>query len=236
MRRVRIMTVLSVLAVVALGGGGAALGARHGKRLCVRYMCRTLAATAQIRVFQATPRHPAIETFQSSFARWLPTGRVTPLGDHFEPEPGPSLGRLALAGQFAAYALVVYGKYNYEGTVWRMVRLNVKTGHREHAEDDRAEGSGSCLGGIDYLSPGITDVAVTPKGTTAWIIGDRPYSPYLRNPTPFPTTYAVCTVPPASRTVTRLATGFMIVPKSLAAILGHLYWIEGSTTRSAVIR
>src|SRR5436190_19272639 len=116
MRRLRTMTVLSLLTIVALGGGGAALGARHRQPLCVRHKCRPLAANAQIRVFQATPRHPAIETFQSSFARWLPTGRVTPLGDHFEPEPGPSLGRLALAGQFAAYALVVYGKYNYEGT------------------------------------------------------------------------------------------------------------------------
>ena len=231
MRRLLIVTTLSLLAVVALGAGGTAVGARHQKPLCVRYKCRTLAATAQIRVFQAARE----ESYVSSFARWLPSGRVTPLGDHFEPESGPSLGRFAIAGQFAAYALVVYGKYNYEGAVWRMVRLNVKTGHRERAEDDRAEGSGACLGGTDHLAPGITDVAVTPKGTTAWVIGDRPYNPYQPNPTPFPTIYTVCAVSPASKEPRVVASSPMIQAKSLAAIPGHVYWTEGSTPRSTAI-
>src|SRR5437899_1436744 len=100
MRRVRTMLVLLALVLVALDGGATALGARHRKPICVRYRCRTLAATAQIRVYQARNRPPARELpVLSSFARWLPTGRVTPLGDGVEVTSITQLRLLALSGR-----------------------------------------------------------------------------------------------------------------------------------------
>jgi hypothetical protein len=238
MRPVKTTPVLLALALVALDGGGTAVGARHRKPICVRYKCRTLAATAQIRVFQATNKHPAREVpYLSSFARWLPSGRVTPLGDGLEQTQGVFLERLALAGRFVADASTSVGKETmYEGQIgWSVSRLNVETGRQEHARvpftPSELDPNRRCNGFVPEGAPGVTDIAVTANGTVAWIVGGS-IDNNLRNLS----SRTVCELPPGSSVPLVVASDPSIRPKSLAAIPGHLYWIEGTTPRNAVIR
>src|SRR5206468_8208611 len=84
---------------------------KHRRPICVMYRCRTLAATAQVRVFQATNRHRGRERlFLSTFAKWLPSGRVTPLGDAVEEVRVTALRQVALAGRFVADVTTTSGK------------------------------------------------------------------------------------------------------------------------------
>ena len=236
MQLIRIMSVFLVLAVVALGGGRTAVGARHRQPLCVRYRCSTLAATAQIRVYQARNRHPAVEElFLSSFVRWLPTGRVTPLGDYSETTEIVKLKLLALAGRFVADATESCGR---QGCASSVSRLNAQTGHRENATtsttaseldnpNHKCDGAPNAFGAL-----GVTDLAVTRRGTVAWIIGgsyDDRNQIDLRSRT-------VCDLPPASSRPVVVNSDPAIEPKSLAAIAGHLYWTEHGAARAAAIQ
>jgi hypothetical protein len=190
---------------------GQALAGQKAHALCATYKCRTLAADSTVKVFQAVNRGLLDETFQSSFARWLPSGRLTALGDEVNaPEADLRLTQLAVTGRFAAYATVLFAGHEAENSVgWSVYRLNVQTGRREQVDASRKDAFGR-------HDPGVTGVVVTPKGTVAWIAGVNTR----------PSTYKVFVLAPGSRTTVLLASATTIEPKSLAAIPGHLYWTD----------
>lgn len=202
----------------------------RAKRLCVIYACHTIEASTQARIFRATKRRFGVLVYSGTFAEWLLNGRVTPLGDQFfAEEPTWTLRRSVQSGKYLAYALVRYGRYNAEGAVWKVLRLNVASGHREPAQP------GPCAGGLAFLAPGVLDVVLTSSGGMAWIIGEKEYDPFLPNPSPGPAVYTVCEMSTRSKSPTVLAAGPTVEPKSLAAAPGHLYWMEGGIPHSAAI-
>jgi hypothetical protein len=148
---------------------------------------------------------------------------------HNDGEDGLTLERPAVAGPFVAYELVQFGRYNGEGTIVKVFRLNAKTGRREQAtEAGQPAGEGICDGGLPFKAPGVTGMTVTPRGTVAWIIGGIVESPgvtNLRN-------YRVCILLPGARVPIVAARGTSIAPRSLAAVPGYVYWSEGGSARS----
>jgi hypothetical protein len=207
--------------LVVIAGGmslcGEALASRG--RICARYRCRALAADLQVNIFQAAARRPSELPYQSTFARWLPTGRLTALGDEINPPSVEiTLTQLALTGRFAAFATVLHAGTEAESSVgWSVYRLNVQTGRRDRLD----------AGGPEDVflpkAPGVTDVVVTAKGTAAWIAGVNTR----------PVTYKVFELAAGSKKRVLLANAATIEPKSLSAAPGHLYWTEGGAARVA---
>jgi hypothetical protein len=188
---------------------------------CVRYRCTILTANAKVQVFRARNRHPARELpYKSSFAGWLPTGRVTALGDHFE---GSALGPLALSGRYVASAIEAFTKAPPYS--WSIHRLNASTGRTEvvtavpRVEDEFEE--------HEEPSPGVTDICVTSAGSVAWIVAPTTVAPGL---------WRVFGLAPGSSVLQALASGPVIARGSLACVPGHVYWLEGSVARAAAIR
>jgi hypothetical protein len=221
---------------VALLPGTARAAPLRMRRLCSIHKCRTLAADAQVRVFQATAKHPGRENYASTFALWLPTGRVTALGDSGGFAAPTLEGSPALAGRFVAYGLQITAeRYPGQGFECAVGRLDAQTGHRERLEANGAQG-----GGFGEDSPGVTDVTVTPAGSMAWIIDGSyqdPVGPHLPGaesvlPLGSKTVYVILA---GSKEPVVLATSPMIDPKSLAAIPGHLYWTEDGVARTVAI-
>jgi hypothetical protein len=224
-RAVRVTRVCGSACLLAVASGlvvctHAVAAGKHGRALCAVHRCRTLAADPNVSVFQATVRRPLEQPYRSSFARWLPTGRVTALGD--EIIGGTSTAKLellAVAERFAAYAIRdVGGVESYVS--WKVYRLNVQTGRRD------AVRASSRLDTFNLQTPGVTDVVVTPTGTAAWIVGGAQDTP---------STYQVFMLLPGSKSPALLASATTIEPKSLAGIPGHLYWTEAGTARSVPI-
>jgi hypothetical protein len=162
------------LALTFVGGittiAAPAATSRPQKPLCVRRRCTDLQSDRSVRVFQANERNRAREEiFQSTYARWLPTGRVTALGDSAELFLGANLGSLVLAGRYVAYALdFERGQYGSSFDGWSIYRLNAQTGIKSTVCADVVE---KCEG---YQTsgprlPGVTDVAVTSTGSIGWI-------------------------------------------------------------------
>ena len=201
------------------------------------YRCETIAATAQIRVYQARTRRPAREeAFQSSFARWLRTGRVTPLGDNVKTTTVLELKRLALSGRFVADAMETCGKNECGG--WSISRVNAQTGRNEEATVSTATSelenpNQHCVGAVPPGAPGVTDLIVTAKGTVAWIIGGS-----IEGPTNLKNlgSRTVCELPPRSKTPLVVASSPKIEPRALAANGGHLYWLEGGVARTTGVQ
>jgi hypothetical protein len=234
---VRWAAVLGASAAVATGlalGWAGPVSARHRRPQCVVYRCKTLAATAQIRVYRATNRHPAVEVpFRSSFVRWRPSGRVTPLGDDVGATEIVKLKLLALAQQFVADATESCGR---EGCASSVARLNAATGRNERG-DAVILARGTCEP-QSALRRGSARRArrnghwVTPKGTVAWIMGGSIEFPTNRNNL---NSRILCELPPGARTPVVVANSPTIEPRSLAVIPGRLYWLEGGTPRASSI-
>jgi hypothetical protein len=187
---------------------------------CKRYRCSTLAADAFVKVFQARNRHLGREVlYQSSFVRWLPGGRVTALGDQFEPG-GRVLTRLALTGRFVAAAIETASKAPPFSI--HVYRVNAATGSKDvvpavpAGEDEFGENA-----------RGVTDIVVTRAGTVAWLVGETVDMPGISR---------VFELPPGSRQPVVVGSGPVIVPGSLAAVPGHLYWSEGTLARGVAIK
>ncbi len=219
--------------VVASVGSPSASAATHRRPVCQRYRCRTVAADSQVRVFRATSRHPGRELEpEATFAQWLPSGRVTALGDSSGVE-GDVLKGLDLSGRFVVCALgVAAERYPGTGTGWAVQRLNAQTGHRERVSPD-----GVMSGSFGENSPGVTDVAVTPAGSIAWIDDGAFQNPLPGNGGVLPLgSKAVFDLLPSAGVPAVLAVSPAIDPKSLAAIPGRLYWIEGGVPRTASVR
>jgi hypothetical protein len=219
-------------AVLGLTDGVSAFAAtRHRRPVCVVYRCTTIAADAQVRVYRATRRHPGREgyEYESTFARWLSTGRVTALDDAGG-FGGATLISLGLSGRYVAYALVEEGdRYQRTGSSWAVVRLNAQSGHHEFESLSFGE-----------KSQGVTDIVATPAGSIAWIEEgsfQNPMGPLLPgDESLLPLgSKAVFYLPYRSNAPQALAVSLTIVPKSLAAIPGHLYWTEAGAARSASI-
>jgi hypothetical protein len=217
------VAVLSTALALALSGSFASadrpVAAPASTRArCVRYRCTILTADAKVQIFRARNRHPARELpYESSFARWLPTGRVTALGDRFE---GRDLGASALSGRFVAAAIEGFAKE--PPSSWTIHRLDASTGRAEVVsavppiQDQFGEGS-----------PGVTDICVTSAGSIAWIVAPTAGVPGL---------WRVFELAPSSSVLQELASGPAIVRGSLACVPGHVYWLEGSVARGASIR
>lgn len=211
------------------------LAAKHrGRPVCVVYRCRTLAADPQVRVYQATARHPGRENHQSTYAQWLANGRVTALGDSSGFE-GDVLERLDLAGRFVGCALGLSAeRYPGTGTTWAVERVNAQTGRRERVPTDGEKG-----GGFGEKSPGVTDIVATPAGSLAWLNDGSFQNPLvpLSSGSLLPLgSKAVFELAPASKTPTAISVSSTIDPKSLAAVPGHLYWTDAGAARSTSIQ
>ncbi|HST32231.1 MAG TPA: hypothetical protein VLJ80_01810 [Solirubrobacteraceae bacterium] len=192
--------------------------------------CTTLAQNPKARIVQEAPRSSYEIGETRTLAQWLPNGRTTKLGDG--QEFGPVIGPVALAGHFLAYALFYFGRYNDQGTDWKVVRLNVKTGHREEA--NRSGSVGECTGGLAFHVPipGVHKVVVTDMGAVAWLMQGRndPQTGRLD-----PHDYRICALASNSRTPVVLASGSTIAPQSLAASERYVYWTEGGVPRGVPI-
>jgi hypothetical protein len=229
-RSVLVLVCGLVIAAASLCDTAGAALLREAK-ICSVHKCSTLVTNDQVRIFLARARHPDREAYESTFAQWLPTGRVTALGDedHFE---GPTVqGRPALSGRFVAYALQTEAeRYPDTGFGEHVGRLNVQTGRRELIPADGEVGPG-----FGHGSPGVTDVVVTPAGSVAWMIdgsfGDPSGALLAPGETP-PISKAILLLAAGSKTPVPLAYSPMIDPESLAAIPGHVYWLEAGTART----
>ncbi len=201
--------------------------------LCVLHRCRTLGADASMRVFQATQRHLGREgPFQSTYARWLPTGRVTKLGDYVGESILPliSLKAFVISGEHLAYALDGGGgQYGFTSDSWTISRLRPRTGRRFSvcADPDAPEACESYEAGRGPSLPGVTDIVVTPAGSVAWITSGSELATS--------STYSVYELAANSTKPIQLASTSSIEPKSLAAVAGHLYWTQTEGPRSAPI-
>lgn len=222
------MTAIFVGALLAVASASSAAVSEH--RLCRVHRCRTLAANVQVRIFRATARHPANEEYESTFAHWLPSGRVTALGDETRLE-GPTLHQVAVAGRYVSYVLEVEEE-RYPGTGFREVvaRMNVQTG-RINAID----ATGRDRSRFFRDSPGVTDVVVTRAGSIAWIISGRFADPTHNTPPPGLTpngSKALYLIPARSTTPRLLAFSPGIDPRFLVARRGHIVWRDAGIAQA----
>ena len=232
-RRSMFMVACAVLIAAASHCGTAAAAPVREQRLCSVHRCTTLVANSNIRVFRATAKHPNRESYESTFAEWLPSGRVTALaGEGGFGEGSVRIGPV-VSGRFVAYAVLVeVARYAGAGFGEDVRRLNAQTGRREGTPAHGKKGTV-----FPGASLGVTQVVVTPAGSVAWMIegpfGD-PEAP--ERDEPFPNSTAILLLPVGATASTVLAYGPTIEPMSLAAIPGHLYWIEGGVARTASIQ
>jgi hypothetical protein len=215
-KRVLAAAAAGVLFLAVPAVGVASQGRVH--RLCSVYRCRMLSQSATVRVFRATERDPAAGEFESTFAVWLGSGRVSALGDE-HPGPDVSIGlhSVDIAGPYVVYSLSFAASMGVDE--WVVGRLNARTGRRERFVVASASGFGP--GG------GVFEVAVTPAGTVAWIDGGGIGAPEIKD---------VVVIPAGSRSATRLARGSAIERRSLAVVSGHVYWSEGGIARETPAR
>lgn len=214
----RTLLVVTVLAVfLALPRAAEGRGRLSERRICSSYRCRTLAASAKIRVFKTAERYPAQEGAYKVFAEWLETGRLTILtGGQIEERV---LGRFTIAGQFVAYSSGAGMSDEFGETA---VLLNAKTGRERK------------MPGTDFQepSPGVVQVVATRAGSLAWMIEG-----YFANPTGGPepglvSERAIYALRAGAREPVLLAYSENIVSMSLAATSGHIYWLEASGPRT----
>lgn len=222
------MTATFVGVLLAVASSSSAALSEH--RLCRVHRCKTLAANVHVRIFRATARHPASEEYESTFAQWLPSGRLTALGDETRLE-GPMLHQLAIAGRYVTYVLEVEEE-RYPGNGFREVvaRMNVQTG-RINAIDTTGRRRSRFFRG----SPGVTDVVVTQAGSIAWIISGRFADPTRNTPPPGLTpnrSKAIYLIPVQARAPPLLAFSATIDPRSLAVRRGRIFWREAGVAHA----
>ena len=216
----------AVLIAAASQCGAAAAAPVREQRLCSLRRCTTLVASSNIRVFRATAKRPDRESYESTFAEWLPSRRVTALASD-ETTFGESSvqGSPAVSGRFVAYAIItVPGRGPGTGFGEDVARLDVQTGDREWSPADGAGGSGFVSG-----LPGVTDVVVTPAGSVAWVIeGGAPFVGGEESRG----SKAILVLPAGATSSRLLSYSPTIEPKSLAAIPGHIYWLEAGVAHT----
>jgi hypothetical protein len=221
---------LLVLAAALACAASAAAAPRRAAPLCRTGHCHTIEESREARLFRVTRRPHGYVSYNVVYGEDRRTGRVTTvLGGEVEAQPEIELP--AVNGTYAAVVLVRSGKYNEEGALVSVERVDLRTGRREiTARPTTAPSEGRCDGGSPYKAPGITDLLVTSKGAVAWIIGgiyDRvTQRPDLGN-------YRVCLLAAGASAPTVLAAGDTIDARSLAATQERLYWSEGGEPMTA---
>jgi hypothetical protein len=218
---------LVLLIAVCLAAQPAAAGFYRPRGCITFYLCHTTLSRRHVRVYQVVPRPPREPVnYDETYALWLPSHRVTALGDKVEEgNTEPGLARISLGGEYVAYALTgssVFREESAEGLTWQIWRLNVKTGRDEKVRREHKCVAADLSEGWD--APGVSDLLVTPQGTMAWMFGSY---------NTFPTSYRVCVTPPGTTSPLLLASSPAIAPKSLAIAAGRLSWVENGETRSA---
>jgi hypothetical protein len=202
------------------------------KHICKVRSCRTLVANDDIRIFRASARRSVREgEYRSTFAEWLPRHRLRLLADEEGLGASEVEGTPALAGEFAAYALLVgEGRYPGESRSMILVRLNVKTG-----DVTVASANGSHGAEIGHTSRGVTDVCVTTAGSIAWMIEGEfadPLEPVPSHSFTPSGARAIYAAPAEGTSPLLLAFSATIAARSLACIADHIYWLEGSSPRT----
>ena len=209
-----LVPVLVVLIVASVAD--ARLIERH---LCRNYKCVTVAADAKVRVFERRPTPRAAEQGPVTLARWLPAARITALGDFYE-LGGGELGPLAVSGEWVAYALNGEERY-MNGHSVQVIRLNARTGNKLTAACTAEAMTAGCAEFVPRGGAGVTDVVVTSAGTAAWIVRGAVNG-----------RYALMELAPKTSRPMLLASSATISPHSLAATVGHIYWLEGGIPRT----
>jgi hypothetical protein len=183
------------------------------KTICASHSCRTLVASAQARVVQAINRHG----YDIVWGEWLPTRYLSEI-DFPGEEP---ITALALAGRFFAYATHAGGGGSPSVSVNVLDLRGGPAGGGWTAADD-----------IESGSRGVTDLALTPSGTVAWLMEGRFLDPAAVEEGPHPFSRALFAVPAGKSEPIFLTDGTSISPGSLAAVPGHVYWTEDGIARS----
>jgi hypothetical protein len=225
---------LAATAVSVSSMESASAARRHGHRRppCLGYRCVTVAADAVVQVFQRRVKHPDREVLEGpeTFARWLPSGRVTALGDYsggLAGLPGTSLGPLRLDGRFVAYVLRPEGpKYPGSGHSEELKRLNVASGWRLSIG---CRGPAAC--DFPDIDPGVNDIGILATGAMGWIV-----SSFYEQPALQPEVHEVWELPAHATQPIRVAASAAVEATSLAAIPGHLYWTEGGQPREVEVK
>jgi hypothetical protein len=211
---------VSVVMVWLGSGAGAAYGAYSESRICSVYRCATLVAGTKVRVFKATERHEQQESSSITFAQWLPTGRLDFLTNSDPLERGVS--HFVIAGRYLAFADATV-EPDIEGEFAETtVLLNVETGRER------------LMPGWSFTVPsrGVVQVALTPSGSLAWMIEGLFGNPTVETSTgPLPGR-AVYALRAGAKEPALLSYSENIVPISLAATSGHIYWLETSGPRT----
>lgn len=189
--------------------------------------CVTLESNAKVRIFYR--RNGEVQGGRR-FARWLRSSRVTALPQRDD------LGTVAtcqpcLAGRYVAYPMVEGppGPGEVEEFV---VRLNAQTGRRDIVG---ADGAGGKLYRLAEALPKVTDMALNPAGTMAWIIEGSYQNPNGDGETLPAGSKSVLELPANAATPIVLATSGEISPKSLAITPEYLYWSEAGAPREVAV-
>lgn len=217
------------ISMIALGlPAPLAAGKLFQPRGCITfYACRTILANSRVRVYQVTPKPPREPvSYEKTYALWLPTHRVTPLGDQrVEGFHEPEAQRIALAGEYVGYALTgsaVFREESDEGLTWQVWRLDARTGRAE-----KVARKYKCVAADlseSWNAPGVTRLLLTSHGAMAWIFGS-----YYQ----FPANYRVCELRPSTSSPILLASSQTTDPRSLAIASGRISWLEGGSRRTA---
>ena len=192
-----------------------------------------IAASRQIRVFEAVEREPKCcdrVEYRADFAAWLPTNKVTEIanGSGRLFEPSPYVEEAKIAEPFVAYRVngLVEDRYDAPELPEKVDRVNVRTGRRTPTPTVEVGCSGENL-----------DFAVTPRGSVAWSFADLCYSG--EGATAFPGgsvgQATIDVLPGTSNKTTVLAEGPTVSQGSLALVTGHLYWAEGGVARTYAV-
>jgi hypothetical protein len=179
---------------------------RHGR---VVRSCRTLAANERVRVFRASDRRG----YNIVFGEWRPRRRLIEL------EFGPTrITAIKLAREVLAYAVSEPGE---TGTMVYVIDMRRGEGAGWIGADD-----------IEAGSPGVSDLALTPGGTVAWLVEGRFQDPAEPTSGPHPLSRAVYAVPAHHDEPVLLAYGTGIRPGSLTAAPGRVEWFQDGSQRT----
>jgi hypothetical protein len=210
----RQLTVFAVVAVVAWGSAAEATtaGAKRASS-CDRRAGMTLVANKEVRVFQREKRVDGVLASVSTYACNRQTGRLRSFGDAESGKDSGSTRLPTVAGPYVAYIATPGGPVG-SVVVWSSRTGATRIQGTATQAEERPDGS----------APPVTALVVTAKGHVAWIVG----------PTGAEGGYTVRTTAPAADVVVpALGSGTDIVPTSLAAAGGVVYWTQGGAARSA---
>jgi hypothetical protein len=226
MRRVLIVLVLGLLGLVIAPTAQARLSAKH---ICKVHRCTTIAATHEVRVFDALTKLPERgQPYDAQFVEWLPTHKLTMLAAH---NPEAVVGECCevdaarISGRYVAYELPALNAGStspccYEAEVRR---INTTTG-----EVTRTVRLFSYREGLS-----ISWFGVTAQGSVAWVARDEEKA---SNGISYPLTTAIYVLLANTDTTVELARSSEIDPHSVALIPGHLYWLEAGVPRTYAAR